>query len=122
MKQCLKEIPRYVKENRHRIVAIGETGLNVEIDDEVKPLRAHLRLAKELNLPVIVHTACPYEPEGIAIQTTKQAIEIIKEENFPIERVVLDETGLSTIEMRLASGAMVNLGVCYDKLRPDDVG
>ena len=23
--------------------------------------------------------------------------------------------------MRLKSGAMVNLGVCYDKLRPDDV-
>ena len=121
MEECLEEIPRYVKENRNRIVVIGETGLNVGIDDEVGPFRAHLRLAKELNLPAIVHTACPHEPADIVIQTTRQAIEIVKEENFPIERVVLDETGLNTIEMRLESGAMVNLGVCYDKLRPDDV-
>jgi len=121
MEECLREIPRYVTENRDRIVAIGETGLNVGIDDEVKPFRAHLKLARELNLPVIVHTACPHEPEDTVIRTTKQAIEIVREENFPVERVVLDETGLNTIEMRLESGAMVNLGVCYDKLRPDDV-
>lgn len=118
--ECLKELPKYVEENRDRVVVIGETGLNVGIEDEVRLFRAHLRLAKELNLPVIVHTACPHEPEDIVIRTTKQAIEIIKEENFPIERVVLDETGLNTIEMRLESGAMVNLGVCYDKLKPDD--
>jgi len=55
------------------------------------------------------------------IKTTRQAIEILKEENFPIDRAVLDETGLNTIEMRLESGAMVNLGVCYDKLKPEDV-
>jgi predicted metal-dependent TIM-barrel fold hydrolase len=121
MEECLKEIPTYIKENRDRVVAIGETGFNVGINDEVRPFRTHLRLAKEFNLPVIVHTACPQEPEDTVIRTTKQAIEIIKEENFPIERAVLDETGLNTIEIRLESGAMVNLGVCYDKLRPDDV-
>lgn len=121
MKECLKELPKYYGEHRNRIVAIGETGLNIGIDDEVRPFRAHLRVARELNLPVIVHTACPNEPEDTVIRTTKRAIEIVKEENFPIERVVLDETGLNTIELRLQSKAMVNLGVCYDKLRPDDV-
>lgn len=121
MAECLEELPKYVKENRERVVCIGETGLNVGIEDEVKPFRSHLKIAKEFNLPVIVHTACPNEPEDIVIKTTKQAIEILKEEKFPVERAVLDETGLNTIEMRLESGAMVNLGVCYDKLRPDDV-
>ena len=121
IEECLLEIPKYFKENEDRVVAIGETGLNVGIDDEIKPFKAHLRLAKELNLPVIVHTACPNEPEDIVISTTRQAINIIKEENFPIDKVVMDETGFNTIEMRLDSGAMVNLGVCYDKLRPDDV-
>jgi len=121
MTECLQELPKYVEEHRDRIVAIGETGLNVGIDDEVEPFRIHLRLAKKLNLPVIVHTACPNEPEAIVIKTTQQAIEIVKEEDFPIEMVMLDETGINTIEMRLESGAMVNLGVCYDKLRPGDV-
>ena len=121
MAECLEELPKYVKENRERVVCIGETGLNVGIEDEVKPFRSHLKIAKEFNLPVVVHTACPNEPKDIVIKTTKQAIQILKEEKFPVERAVLDETGLNTIEMRLESGAMVNLGVCYDKLRPDDV-
>ena len=34
---------------------------------------------------------------------------------------ILDETGMNTVEMRLQSGAMVNLGTCYDKLKPDEV-
>jgi predicted metal-dependent TIM-barrel fold hydrolase len=121
MGECLKEMPTYIEKYRDRIVAIGETGLNVGIDDEVRPFRAHLKTAKDFGLPVIVHTACPHEPEEIVLKTTKQAIDILKEENFPLERAVLDETGLNTLEMRLRSGAMVNLGVCYDKLRPDDV-
>jgi predicted metal-dependent TIM-barrel fold hydrolase len=121
MEECLKEMTQYIEKNRDRVVAIGETGLNVGIEDEVAPFRAHIKLAKKFKLPAIVHTACPNEPEDIVIGTTKQAIEILKEEDFPIEMAVLDETGLNTLEMRLNSGAMVNLGVCYDKLRPDDV-
>ena len=118
---CLKELPKYIEENRDNVVAIGETGFNVGNEDEVKLFREHLRIAKELNLPINVHTACPYESEEAVIRTTKQAIEIIQEENFPIERAVLDETGLNTIEMRLNSGAMVNLGTCYDKLKPEEI-
>lgn len=121
MDECLNELPKYIQENRDRVVTIGETGLNVGIDDEVEPFKAHLKIAKQFNLPAIVHTACPQEPEDVVIKTTEMAIEIIKEAGFPIEMAVLDETGLNTLEMRLESGAMVNLGVCYDKLSPHDV-
>lgn len=121
MSETLAELPKYIEENRDRVVAIGETGLNMGTEDEIVPFRAHLKIAKDFALPVIVHTACPHEPEAAVIRTTRQAIEILREENFPVERAVLDETGLSTLDMRLESGAMVNLGVCYDKLRPDDV-
>ena len=121
MEECLARIPEYYSANKSRVVAIGETGLNVGIEDEVESFRAHLRLAKKLSLPVIVHTACPNEPEDIVLRTTQQAIDICKEEDFPLEKVVMDETGLNTVEMRLQSGAMVNLGICYDKLRPDDI-
>lgn len=121
IEECLKELPKYCEANRDRVVAIGETGFNVGNEDEVRLFKAHIRLAKELGLPIIVHTACPFEAEDAVIRTTKQAIEIIKEEDFPIERAVLDETGLNTVEMRLNSGAMVNLGTCYDKLMPDEV-
>jgi predicted metal-dependent TIM-barrel fold hydrolase len=121
IEECLKALPDYYQKHKDRIVAIGGTGLNVGIEDEVKPFREHLRLARKLGLPAIVHTACPNEPEDIVLRTSRQAIEICREENFPLEKVVLDETGLNTVEMRLKSGAMVNLGICYDKLRPDDI-
>jgi predicted metal-dependent TIM-barrel fold hydrolase len=121
IEECLERLPEYYKVHKDVVVAVGETGLNVGIEDEVKPFRAHLRLAKKLGLPAIVHTACPNEPAEIVMRTTRQAIQICIEEDFPLNRVVLDETGLNTVDMRLKSGAMVNLGVCYDKLRPDDV-
>lgn len=119
--ECLKELPKYIEAHRDRVVAIGETGFNIGNEDEVEVFRSHLKIAKELDLPIIVHTACPYEPEDVVLGTTEQAIEIIVEENFPIEKAVLDETALDTVEMRLNSGAMVNLGICHDKLRPEDV-
>ena len=59
------------------------------------------------------------EPQAVAV--TKQIIKIIHEENFPIVRAILDHTGKNTLEIRLDSGAMVGLGVCLDKLRPDEV-
>ena len=50
----------------------------------------------------------------------KQIIKVIEEERFPLNRAILDHTGLNTLKTRLSSGAMVGLSVCYDKLRPED--
>jgi predicted metal-dependent TIM-barrel fold hydrolase len=97
---------------------MGEIGLDAGIEDEVKIFRTNLNIAKEHNLPIIVHTPTPMEPQ--TTEVTKQIIKVIKEENFPIERAVLDHTGLNTLEVRLDSGAMVGLSLCYDKLSPDD--
>ncbi|MFC1901806.1 TatD family hydrolase [Chloroflexota bacterium] len=115
VEQCLKELPEYCK--HERVVGLGEIGLDVGIEDEVKLFRAQLKIAKEHNLPVIVHTCVRYAPQ--APEVTKQIVEVVKEENFPLERVVLDHTGESTVDFRLNSGAMVGLSVCGDKLPPE---
>jgi len=114
---CLKQLPKYLE--NENVVGIGEIGLDSGSEDELRLFRTQLNIAKEHNLPVIVHTATPFEPQAIPI--LDQVIKIIHEENFPIERVVLDHSGRNTLEARLDSGAMVGLGVCFDKLRPDDV-
>ena len=49
----------------------------------------------------------------------KQIVNVIKEENFSLERVILDQTGESTLDFRLKSGAMVGLSVCHDKMPPE---
>ena len=116
VQECLKQLPKYL-ENRN-VVGMGEIGLDAGIEDEVKLFRAQLNIAKEHNLPVIVHTPTPMEPQAATV--LKQIIRVMKEEKFPMERAILDHTGKDTIPARLDSGAMVGLSLCYDKLRPED--
>lgn len=115
VQQCLKELPEYLK--HERVVAVGEIGLDAGIEDEVKLFRAQLRIAKEANLPVIAHGPIRLSPTHLKV--TKQMVSIIKEEDFPMDRVILDHTGESTVDFRLNSGAMVGLSVCNDKLPPE---
>lgn len=114
--QCLKALPNYLKEER--VVGIGEIGLDAGNEGEVKLFRTQLNIAKEHNLPVIVHTPTPREPQTPAV--TRQIIDVIKGENFPLERVILDHTGKNTLDLRLNSGAVTGLSICYDKLTAED--
>jgi len=117
IKECLKLLPKYLE--HENVVGMGEIGLDAGIDDEVKLFRTQLAIAKEHKLPVIVHTPTPLEPQTATV--TKQIIKVIEKEKFPINKVILDHTGLNTLKGRMASGAMVGLSLCYDKLRPEDV-
>jgi len=114
--KCLKKLPEYLK--HEDVIGLGEIGLDAGIDDEVRLFRTHLNIAKEHDMPIIVHTPTPFEPQAATV--LDQIINIIKEENFPIERAVLDHTGKNTLQARLDSGAMVGLSICYDKLSPDE--
>lgn len=116
VKEGLKQLPKYL--DNKRVVGIGEIGLNQGSKDEIKLFKAQLNIAKEHNLPIIIHTPTPREPQAPPI--VNQIIDIISKEKFPMERVVLDHTGKSTLEMRLKTKAMVALSVCYDKNTPDD--
>jgi len=61
IQECLKQLPKYL-ENRN-VVGLGEIGLDAGIKDEVKIFRTQLNIAKEHNLPIIVHTPTPLEPQ-----------------------------------------------------------
>lgn len=114
--KCLKKLPEYLK--HEDVIGLGEIGLDAGIEDEVKLFRTHLNIAKEHDMPIIVHTPTPMEPQAATV--LEQIVKVIKEENYPIERAVLDHTGRNTLKYRLDTGAMVGLSLCYDKLRPED--
>ena len=114
--ECLKALPQYLKEER--VVGIGEIGLDTGNQHEVRLFRAQLALAKENSLPVIVHTSTPREPQTPTVTT--QVINILKEENFPMDRAILDHTGKNTFETRINSGAVTGLSICYDKLTAEE--
>ena len=115
VEECLRQLPEYLK--HERVVGMGEIGLDVGIEDEVKLFRAQLNMAKEHNLPIIVHSAIRSAPQAPAV--IKQIVDVIQEENFPLNRVVLDHTAENTLDFRLSTGAMVGLSVCHDKVPPE---
>jgi uncharacterized protein len=116
LKECIKQLPKYLEHKN--VVGLGEIGMDAGIKDEEDLFRAHLKIAKEHDLPVIVHTPTPLEPQ--APKVLKQIIKVMEDVHFPMDRAILDHTGKATLKDRIASGAMVGLSLCYDKLRPED--
>ncbi len=113
--ECLKRLPEYLK--HERVVAMGEMGLDAGTEAEKELFRTQLQIAKEYNLPVIMHTPIRLAPHGPDV--IRQVVDIIKEEDFDISRVILDHSGESTFDYRINTGAMVGLSVCMDKLPPE---
>jgi len=115
VEECLQRLPEFLK--HERVVGMGEIGLDCGIEDEAKLFRAQLQIAKEHDLPIIVHTPIRLAPQ--APKVIRQIVEVIQEENFDMSRVVLDHTGENTLDYRLGTGAMVGLSVCHDKMPPE---
>jgi predicted metal-dependent TIM-barrel fold hydrolase len=115
IEECLEQLPKYLQ--HERVVAMGEIGLDVGIEDEAKLFRAQLKIAKEHNLPIIVHSPIRLAPQAPSV--IRQIVEVIKEEEFSLDRVILDHTGESTFDYRMNTGAMVGLSVCHDKMPPE---
>ena len=116
VEEALRKLPDYL--DHPSVVGLGEIGMDAGIADEERLFRAQLNIAKEHNKPVIVHTPTPLEPQ--AAEVCAQIIKVIESERFPMDRVILDHTGRSSLNDRLSTGAMVGLSLCYDKLRPED--
>jgi len=115
--ECLKKLPEYLKEKR--VIGMGEIGLDTGNEHEQYLLRAQLAMAKERNLPVIMHTPTPRQPQ--TPEVTPQIIDFLKREKFPLEKAVLDHSGKNTIPVRLKSGCITGLSICYDKLTAEEV-
>ena len=115
--ECLKRLPDYLKHNK--VVAMGEIGLDVGTEFEKTLFRTQLQIAKSHNLPVICHTPIRLAPQ--APEIIKQVINVIKEEKFPVDRVILDHAGERTFDPIIASGAKVGLSCCFDKMPPEPV-
>jgi predicted metal-dependent TIM-barrel fold hydrolase len=115
--ECLQKLPEYLKEKR--VIGMGEIGLDTGNEHEQYLLKAQLAMARERNLPVILHTPTPRQPQ--TPEVTPQIIDFLKKEKFPLEKAVLDHSGRNTIPVRLKSGCITGLSICYDKLTAEEV-
>lgn len=87
----LNELPRFlVKEG---VVAMGELGYDEQTPAEDRALRAQIELAKEFDLPIMIHT--PHRDKRAG---TLRTMDVLKEHGFDPARCVIDHNNEETIQ------------------------
>ena len=90
--QVVELLPQYLK--RDGVVGLGEVGFDRITSDEDEILRKQLRIAKELNCPVVIHS--PHQHKKIG---TERLLTIINEEKLDHNLVDLDHCTEETLPM-----------------------
>jgi predicted metal-dependent TIM-barrel fold hydrolase len=90
-------LPRYAL--KEGVVAIGELGYDEQTALEDKYYRVQLELAKELSLPVMVHT-----PHRDKRQGTLRSMDVVKEHGLAPGMVVIDHNNEETVREVLDRG------------------
>jgi predicted metal-dependent TIM-barrel fold hydrolase len=96
-KDVMAILPQWVK---HPLcLAIGEIGLDSHTANEEEYLRKQLDLAKQVNLPIMVHT-----PHREKFKGTKRIIDICKDVGMNNEMVLIDHNNEETIPITKEAG------------------
>ncbi|WP_017446554.1 TatD family hydrolase [Gayadomonas joobiniege] len=90
----MKILPRYC--HKENVVGIGEIGYDDMTPEEHRFLMEQLALAKELNLPVLIHT-----PHRDKVNGTKKTIDAIRESGIAEEMVLIDHLNEQTLPLVL---------------------
>jgi len=81
------------------VVAVGEIGYDDQTPAEDKYFAAQIELAREFDLPVLIHTPHRDKKRG-----TERTLALVKESGFPVERVLVDHNNEETIALTLDAG------------------
>jgi hypothetical protein len=90
-------LPRFALKDG--VVAIGEIGYDEQTDLEDKYFRAQIELAKELDIPVMIHTPHRDKKRG-----TTRSMDVILEHGLAPRRVVIDHNNEETVREVLDRG------------------
>ena len=95
--QVIELLPQFIA--KEGVVAIGEIGYDDQTDLEDKYFRIQLELAKEYDLPVLVHT-----PHRDKKQGTLRSMDVVKEHEIPPHLVLIDHNNEETAKAVLDQG------------------
>lgn len=95
--QVMDLLPRYAL--KEGVVAIGEIGYDEQTESEDKYFRAQLELAKELDMPVMIHTPHRDKKRG-----TSRSMDVCEEHGLDPSRVVVDHNNEETVREVLDRG------------------
>ena len=97
-------LPRYLAKDG--VVAVGEIGFDAMTPAEEEAFVAQLELAREHELPVLVHT--PHRDKHAG---TRRTLELVEQVGLPPEHVVVDHNNELTVEEVLASGCWAGFSI-----------
>jgi uncharacterized protein len=92
--EVISLLPRYLAKDG--VVAVGEVGFDDQTEAEERSLMKQFELAREFELPVLIHT-----PHRDKKQGTIHTIETIRKAGFPEERVLIDHNNEETLPIVL---------------------
>jgi predicted metal-dependent TIM-barrel fold hydrolase len=95
--EVVKILPRYCQKDN--VVGIGEIGYDEQTDAEERFFAAQLELAKEFELPVLIHT-----PHRDKLKGTERSISLVKEVGINEEMVIIDHLNEQTLPLVLETG------------------
>ncbi len=95
--EVLKILPRYL--NKSSVLAVGEIGYDDMTPNEEYYFQVQLELAKEYNLPALVHT-----PHRDKLNGTKRTLELVKEVGIDEEMVLVDHLNEQTLPLVKETG------------------
>ena len=87
-------MPRYL--GKDGVVAVGEIGFDDQTDAEETTLVRQLELAREFDLPVLIHTPHRDKKRG-----TIRTIDVVRRVGFPEERILIDHNNEETLPIVL---------------------
>jgi uncharacterized protein len=105
-------LPRYLE--KEGVVAVGEIGYDDMTPDEDKYLAAQMELARQHDLPVLVHTPHRDKKRG-----TERTLAVVRELRFPEERVLIDHNTEETLPLVLDTGCWAGHSI-YPQTKMDE--
>ena len=92
--EVVELLPRFLQKDG--VVAVGEVGFDDQTDAEEKWFARQVELAREYDLPVLVHTPHRDKKKG-----TIRSIGVIRDVGFPEEKVLIDHNTEETLPIVL---------------------
>jgi predicted metal-dependent TIM-barrel fold hydrolase len=105
-------LPRYLP--KEGVVAVGEIGFDDMTADEEKYFAAQIELAREHDLPILVHTPHRDKKRG-----TERSLALVREQRFPEERVLIDHNNEETLPLVLDTGCWAGHSI-YPNTKMDE--
>jgi predicted metal-dependent TIM-barrel fold hydrolase len=108
----LEVLPRFLAKDG--VVAIGEIGFDDQTDDEEHVFASQMQMAKEWNLPVLIHTPHRDKKRG-----TERSIAVVRNSGIDESLVIIDHNNEETLPLVLATGCWAGHTI-YPKTKMDE--